>query len=182
MTASLPSADSLVKSRGALSITGIFFILVGIFAICFPLAASAAIEQVIGVVLVITGVFSLGAVIFGAEKNHRIATVVLALIRLAAGILFLIYFQAGVKFLTILLGAFFAAEGVTFIISSLALRHNRAWPLIFVNGLVAILLAVLIFKSYPFSATWATGLLYGINSIFYGVALLGFAAAHGKGA
>jgi uncharacterized membrane protein HdeD (DUF308 family) len=80
------------------------------------------------------------------------------------------------------LGAFFFAEGVTFIVSSLALRHNRAWPLMLVNGLVALLLGGMIFASLPSSAAWATGLLYGINSIFYGIALLGFAAMHGKSA
>lgn len=166
------------KKPGMLVGFGIFSILVGIFAIAFPWAASMAIEQVIGIVLVISGVFSLGAVASGGEKNHRVASVILALIRLAAGLALLVYVKPGVVTLTIVLSIFFFAEGATFIISALSLRHNRAWPLILVNGIVAIFLGAMIFNSLPSSAGWAVGLLYGINSIFYGVALLGFAAAH----
>jgi uncharacterized membrane protein HdeD (DUF308 family) len=180
MTAPLPTPNAIGKSRGPLTFFGVFSILVGFFAIGFPYAASLAIEQVIGIILVVSGVLSIGAVLFGEEKNHRIATVVLALIRLVIGMLLLVYLKSGVEFLTVLLVAFFFAEGVTFIISSFALRHNRAWPLILVNGIVAIFLGFLIFNHFPASAAWATGLLYGINSIFYGIALIGFAGAHGK--
>jgi uncharacterized membrane protein HdeD (DUF308 family) len=179
MTASSP--DPISKSTGALTAFGIFSILLGILAIAFPLAASIAIEQVIGIILVVSGVFSVGAVVSGGEKTHRVFTVILALIRLAAGLALLIYLKPGVVTLTIVLSAFFLAEGITFIISSLALRHNRAWPLILVNGIVALVLGAMIFRSLPASAGWAIGLLYGINSIFYGMTLLGFAAAHRSG-
>ena len=171
-----------IKGRGWLTFLGVFSILVGIFAIAFPLAASVAISQVIGILLVVSAVFAIGAVLFGMEKNHRIATVVLAIIRLVVGMWFLLYIQSGVLTLTVLLAIFFFAEGVTFIVSSLALRHNRAWPLILINGLVALLLGGMILSNFPSSAAWAVGLLYGINSVFYGVALLGFAAMHGKSA
>jgi uncharacterized membrane protein HdeD (DUF308 family) len=171
-----------IKGRGWLTFLGIFSILVGIFAIAFPLAASVAISQVIGILLVVSAVFAVGAVLFGMEKNHRIATVVLAIIRLVVGMWFLLYIQTGVLTLTVLLAIFFFAEGVTFIISALGLRHNRAWPLILINGFVALLLGGMIFSNFPSSAAWAVGLLYGINSVFYGVALLGFAAMHGKSA
>lgn len=173
---------SETKSRGWLVFFGIFSILVGVFAIGFPLAAAVAIEQVVGILLVISAVFSVGAVLFGEEKNHRIATVVLALIRLAAGLALLLFVKSGVVALTIALGAFFLAEGITFIASSLALRHNRAWPLMFVNGLVALLLGGMILANITSSAAWAIGLLYGINSLFYGISILGFAAMHGKNA
>jgi len=181
MTA-LPTPGTIGKSRGWLTFFGIFSILVGFFAITFPLAASVAIEQVIGIILVVSAVFAVGAVVVGEEKNHRIATVILALIRLVAGVLLLVCTHSGMLALTAVLGAFFFAEGATFIISSFTLRHNRAWPLILLNGIVAIILGALIFAQFPSSAAWATGLLYGINSIFYGVAILGFAAMHGKAA
>ena len=178
MTAPLPTPIAPGKSPGAFAAFGVFSILVGFFAIAFPLAASMAIEQVLGIILVVSAIFSIGAVVSGGEKTHRASTVVLALIRLAAGLALLMYLKQGVITLTVVLSIFFLAEGVTFIISSLALRHNRAWLLILVNGIVAIFLGVMIFKSLPSSSAWAIGLLYGINSIFYGVTLLSFAAAH----
>jgi uncharacterized membrane protein HdeD (DUF308 family) len=177
MAVSSPTVDPIGKRPGALKFFGFFSILIGFFAIAFPWTASLAIEQVIGVVLVISGVFSIGTALSGGEKTHRVSTIILALIRLAAGLALLVYLKQGVITLTVVLCVFFLAEGFTFILSSLALRHNRAWPLILVNGLVAILLGAMIFYSLPASAAWAIGLLYGINSIFYGITLLSFAAA-----
>lgn len=172
----LPMPDASKKSCGWLLFFGIFSVLVGIFAIAFPYMMSVAIEQVIGIILVISGVFSIGAVVFGQEKNHRAATVVLALIRLAVGLALLVFIQQGIHALTLLLSAFFFAEGITFLVSAFALRHNKAWVLILLNGVVAVILGAMILSGYPGTAGWAIGLLYGINSIFYGVSLLGFAA------
>jgi len=176
-TPSTPPALA-TKSTGFLTGLGIFSILVGILAIAFPWAASMAIEQLLGIVLVFSGVFSIGAALSHGHTSHRISTIILALVRLAAGLALLVFIKQGVVTLTVVLSAFFLAEGAIFIFSSLALRHNRAWPLILVNGIVAIVLGVMIFSGLPSSAAWAIGLLYGINSIFYGVTLLGFAAAH----
>jgi len=166
------------KSRGWLIFFGILSILIGFFAIAWPLAMTVAIEQVIGIVLVVSGVFAIGAVAFGEEKNHRVATVVLALIRLAAGLALLAFIKPGVLAITMVLGAFFFAEGAVCVLSSFALRRNPAWILILFNGLVAFLLGGMIFAHFPSSAAWAVGLLYGINSVFYGVSLLGFGLAH----
>lgn len=168
------------KSRGWFIFLGILSVLVGVFSIGFPLLATVAIEQVLGVVLVVSGVFAIGAVVFGEEKNHRATSVILALIRLAAGMAMLVFVRSGVLAIAAILAAFFVVEGIVFIISSLTLRHNRAWFLIFLNGLVALFLGWLIFSQFPKSAAWVPGLLYGINSIFYGVALLGFGVAHRK--
>ncbi|MDD5200455.1 MAG: DUF308 domain-containing protein [Terrimicrobiaceae bacterium] len=177
MAPPLSTPGALNKSRPWLISIGILSILVGFFAIAFPLAMTVAIEQVIGIVLIITGVFAITTVLFGEERNHRVATVLLALIRLAAGLALLIYTAPGVLALTTVLCAFFFAEGVVFLVSAFTLRHNRAWILILLNGLVAFVLGGLIFAHLPSAAAWAIGLLYGINSIFYGASLLGFAAA-----
>lgn len=170
-----PFPDMSQKSRGWLVFFGVFSLMVGFFAIAFPYIMTAAIEQVIGIILVVTAVFSIGEVIFGGEKGHCISTVILALIRLAAGLAMLVFTGVGMLAITAVLAAFFFAEGITFIISAFALRQNKAWLLILLNGIVAIVLGGMILSGFPGTAAWAVGLLYGINSIFYGVSLLGFA-------
>ncbi len=139
---------------------------------------TVAIEQVLGIVLLLSGVFSIGAVIFGVEKNHRIATVILAVVRFATGAAFLICVKPGVVAITALLGAFFLVEGAIFLISALTLRHNRAWPLMLLNGLVTLVLGGMILAQIPGGDPSAVGLLYGIYSLFYGISLLAFALAH----
>jgi uncharacterized membrane protein HdeD (DUF308 family) len=170
------------RNRAFLVFFGLFSLLVGGFCIAAPTLMSVAIEQVLGIVLVASGVFSIVAVIFGDEKNHRISTVFLALIRLAAGLAFLVCIKSGVIALTALLGAFFLAEGVVFVVSAFALRHHGAWLLVLLNGLVTLVLGGSILAQLPSKDPWAIGLLYGIYSLFYGVSLLALALASRKAA
>jgi uncharacterized membrane protein HdeD (DUF308 family) len=177
MSSPLPPPAALQRNRAWLIFFGLFSLLVGGFCIAAPVVMTIAIEQMLGIVLVASGVFSLVAVLFGDEKNHRISTVVLALIRLVTGLAFLVWVRSGVIALTALLGAFFLAEGVVFVASALALRHHRAWGLVLLNGLVTLVLGGSILAQLTSGEPWAIGLLYGIYSLFYGVSLLGFALA-----
>lgn len=172
--------EALKKSRGWLVFFGMFSVVVGIFAIGFPLAMSVAIAQVIGIFCVVSGVFSIGAVIFGKEKTHCITSIVLAIIRLATGLALLLWVEAGVEALTLVLAIFFLLEGLSFIGAALASRQHGAWVIMLLNGVVAIVLAGLIFSKLPGDSAWVLGLLYGINSIFYGVSLLALAAGASK--
>jgi Uncharacterized conserved protein len=180
--ADAPISTLPTKSRGWLSFFGIFSLLVGFFAIAFPYVMTVAIEQVIGIVLIATGVFSIGGVLFGETTGHRVATTVLAIIRVVAGLAMLVYIAQGVLALTVVLAAFFFAEGITFLVSAFAMRSNKAWFLVLINGIVALVLGGMILSGFPGTAAWVIGLLYGINSIFYGVSLLGLAAGAGKSA
>lgn len=159
---------------------GMFSVIVGIFAIAFPLAMTVAIEQVLGIFLIISGVFSIGAVLFGKEPVHRISSIVLALIRIATGVALLQFVQSGVVVLTTVLGVFFLVEGLAFVFAAFAYRAVGAWIVLLMNGVVALVLAGIVFANLPGDAPWVLGLLYGINSIFYGVSLMGLAAAASK--
>jgi uncharacterized membrane protein HdeD (DUF308 family) len=178
--ATVGQLPNLARSKGWLIFFGIFSILVGIFAIAFPVAMSLAIEQVIGILFVITGVFSIGGALFGHETSHRISSVLLAFIRIAAGLALLVWIGAGLAALTILLLAFFLAEGAVFIFSAFSARHQKGWIWLLLNGIVALILAAMIWSQFPAASAWIIGLLYGINSIFYGAALLLFGASVAK--
>lgn len=178
--ANAPLPTLATKSRGWLVFFGIFSLVVGFFAIAFPYVMTVAVEQVIGIILVATAVFSIGGVLFGDTKGHRVSTTVLAIIRLVAGLAMLVYIGQGVLALTVVLAAFFFAEGITFLVSAFTMRSNKAWFLVLLNGIVAFVLGGMILSEFPGSAAWVIGLLYGINSIFYGVSLLGLAAGAGE--
>jgi uncharacterized membrane protein HdeD (DUF308 family) len=66
-----------------------------------------------------------------------------------------------------------------------ALEHRRElsarWSWMLVAGLMDILIAAIVIAGLPGSATWAIGLLVGINLLFGGATLIGVAfAAHAK--
>jgi len=101
-----------------------------------------------------------------------------ALAVLAGGILLARPMQ-GVLTLTIVIGAYFLAEGIATIMYALAHRRELSgrWSWLLVAGLMDILIAFFIIAGLPGSAEWAIGLLVGINLLFGGATLIGMALA-----
>jgi hypothetical protein len=81
--------------------------------------------------------------------------------------------------LTIVVGVYFLAEGVTTIMY--ALEHRRElserWSWLLIAGIMDLLIAAVIITGLPGSALWAVGLLVGINLLFGGASLIGMALA-----
>ena len=104
-----------------------------------------------------------------------------ALAVLAGGILLAKPAQ-GILTLTIVVGAYFLAEGVVTIMY--ALEHRRElserWSWLLVSGVMDLLIAFIIVAGLPDSAEWAIGLLVGINLVLGGASLVGMALAARK--
>jgi uncharacterized membrane protein HdeD (DUF308 family) len=83
----------------------------------------------------------------------------------------------GALSLTLVLIAFFLIEGAVSIM--FALDHKRElsgqWGWMLMSGIIDLVLAMMIFAGLPSTATWAVGLLVGINMIFGGTALIAMA-------
>ena len=75
---------------------------------------------------------------------------------------------AGILTLTILLAAYFAAQGIVTIVASFKFSGTGTMWLMLLSGIVSLVLAWMIFNGFPNSATWMLGLLFGINLIFTG--------------
>jgi uncharacterized membrane protein HdeD (DUF308 family) len=101
----------------------------------------------------------------------------------AAGIILLAQPVQGTLTLTIVVGAYFLAEGVATIMY--ALEHRRElserWSWLLVAGIMDLLIAAVIIAGLPGSALWAVGLLVGINLLFGGATLIGMALAARQG-
>ncbi len=85
----------------------------------------------------------------------------------------------GVLTLTIVVGAYFLAEGVVTIMY--ALEHRRElsgrWSWLLISGVMDLVIAFIIVAGLPGSAEWAIGLLVGINLVLGGASLVGMALA-----
>jgi uncharacterized membrane protein HdeD (DUF308 family) len=106
-----------------------------------------------------------------------------AVLAVAAGLILLLQPAQGALTLTIVVGAYFLAEGVTTIMY--ALEHRRElserWSWLLIAGIMDLLIAFVIISGLPESALWAVGLLVGINLLFGGASLIGMALAARKG-
>lgn len=167
--------DVIQKNRTLITFEGIVFLLLGFAAIAFPVFFTFGLEQLLGWILVIAGIAQ-GVRVYqfwGTPGNF--ATLVNGILSLIVGVLLLAYPLGGVLTLTLLLTVFFLIEGVFKIAFSISFKEYLNWGWLLLSGVLALVLAGIIWSGWPGSALWVLGLLVGINMIFFGASLLSLA-------
>src|ERR1700742_5058896 len=162
-------------------VEGIILALLGLAAMIVPPLASLAVTIFLGWLFLISGIAGLALTFWARQMPGFWWSLISAVLALGAGIVLLARPVQGTLTLTIVVGAYFLAEGVATIMY--ALQHRREllqrWSWLLVAGLMDILIAFIIIAGLPGSALWAIGLLVGINLLFGGATLIGVAlAAH----
>src|ERR1700682_6209093 len=167
----------------AFLIEGILLVVLGLAAIIVPPLASLAVTIFLGWMLRISGIAGLVLTFWARQMPGFWWSLLSAALAVVAGIVLLAQPVQGTPTLTIVVGAYFLAEGVTTIMY--ALEHRRElserWSWLLVAGIMDILIAAIIIAGLPGSALWAIGLLVGINLLFGGATLIGMALAARKG-
>jgi len=158
---------------------GILLAVLGIAAMIVPPLASLAITIFLGWMFLISGIGGLFVTYWGRNMPGFWWSLISAALAVLAGGVLLARPVQGVLTLTIVVGAYFLAEGVTTIMYALAHRKELSgrWSWLLVAGLMDILIAFLIIAGLPGSAEWALGLLVGINLLFGGATMIGLALA-----
>ena len=158
---------------------GIVLALLGLAAMIVPPLASLAVTIFLGWMFLISGVAGLIVTFWARQMPGFWWSLFSAALAVLAGLVLLARPMQGVLTLTIVVGAYFLAEGVTTIMY--ALEHRRElserWSWLLVAGLIDILIAFMIITGLPGSAEWAIGLLVGINLVLGGASLVGMALA-----
>jgi uncharacterized membrane protein HdeD (DUF308 family) len=158
---------------------GILLVVLGIAAMIVPPLASLAITIFLGWMFLISGIGGLFVTWWARNMPGFWWSLISAALAVLAGGVLLARPVQGVLTLTIVVGAYFLAEGVTSIMYALEHRKelSRRWSWLLVAGLMDILIAFFIIAGLPGSAQWALGLLIGINMLFGGATLIGMALA-----
>src|ERR1700710_539345 len=163
---------------------GILLSVLGLAAMIAPLIASLAFTIFLGWMFLISGVAGLAMTFWARQMPGFWWSLISAVLGIGAGIILLAQPVQGTLTLTIVVGAYFLAEGVATIMY--ALEHKKElserWGWLLTAGIMDILIAGFIIAGLPGSALWALGLLVGINMLFGGATLIGMALAARKGA
>ena len=158
---------------------GILLAILGLAAMIVPPLASLAVTIFLGWMFLVTGIAGLVLTYWARNMPGFWWSLISAALAVLAGGILLARPMQGVLTLTIVIGAYFLAEGVATIMY--ALEHRRElsgrWSWLLVAGLMDILIAFFIIAGLPGSAEWAIGLLVGINLLFGGATLIGMALA-----
>lgn len=167
----------------AFLIEGILLALLGLAAMIIPPLASLAVTIFLGWMFLISGVAGLALTFWARQMPGFWWSLISAVLAIGAGIILLARPVQGTLTLTIVVGAYFLAEGVATIMY--ALEHRRElserWLWLLVAGIFDILISFMIISGLPGSAEWAIGLLVGINLVFGGASLIGVALAARQG-
>jgi uncharacterized membrane protein HdeD (DUF308 family) len=160
---------------------GILLAVLGLAAMIVPAFASLAVTIFLGWMFLIAGIGGLIVTYWAREMPGFWWSLISAALAVLAGLILLARPMQGVLTLTIVVGAYFIAEGVASIMY--ALEHRREltgrWSWLVIAGLMDIVIAFIIIAGLPGSAEWALGLLVGLNLLFGGATLIGVAlAAH----
>ncbi|SCB34060.1 Uncharacterized membrane protein HdeD, DUF308 family [Bradyrhizobium shewense] len=158
---------------------GILLAILGVAALILPPLASLAIAIFLGWMFLISGIGGLIVTYWARSTPGFWWSLISAALAVLAGMLLLARPMQAVLTLTIVVGAYFLAEGVATIMY--ALEHRREligrWSWLLISGLVDIAISFMVITGLPSSAEWAIGVLVGINLLFGGASLIGLALA-----
>ena len=175
-TAVFRAADLERNWRWLLAL-GIVWIVLGSFAIVMPFAAALALELVLGAIFVIGGLAQGFQAFHGRNDGAFMLHLFGGLLAVVLGGLLLFFPLEGVLTLTLLLSAFFIAEGAVKLLWAFQHRSLSSWRWVLFSGLLGIAAGLLIWFVWPGSALWALGLVVGIELIFSGWAMAMLAVA-----
>lgn len=176
MNNAITSSSIVGKSIGWSIALSILLILAGIAAILLPPVMGLGVTLLIGWLLILSGITHL---VF-AWKSHSAGAVLwevlVGIVYLFAGCYLILHPLAGLLSLTLLLAIYLFIEGIFEIILSFQIaRSGRAWMIL--DGVITLILALMIWRTWPVSTVWAIGTLVGISMLFSGISRLMFSLA-----
>nr|WP_084186274.1 DUF308 domain-containing protein [Haladaptatus litoreus] len=150
---------------------GAIIAVVGILAILSPFVAGVSLSILLGALLVVGALVHVAHAFSGGWKRFFVQGL-LAVVYAIAGIALLSNPVIGLTTLTILLVAFLFVEGILEIVMGFQARSEKGWAALVVSGVLALVVAGLIWAGFPSSALWAVGLLFGVNLLVSGVSMM----------
>jgi uncharacterized membrane protein HdeD (DUF308 family) len=164
--------EILQRRRGWFIALGVALMILGILAIALPEAATLTVEIFIGWLLLVGGAVQLVHVLRSQSWRGAVPQVLASILYLGTGALLLLYPLTGVLTLTLVLGTFFLIEGALKIIMAFRVRPTPQWGWLLFNGILSLALGWMMWVHWPATAAWAIGLLFGIDLIFSGWAMV----------
>ena len=158
-------------------IEGIALLVLGAIAVIVPPLATLAFTIFFGWLILISGVIGLVTTFWMKGAPGFWWSLLSAILGIVVGVMLLASPVVGALSLTFVLIGFFLVEGAVSIM--FALDHKRElsgqWGWMLFSGIIDLILAFMILSGLPSAASWAIGLLVGINMIFGGAALMAMA-------
>ena len=168
--------EELRKSWGWFLVFGILLTILGVACVVKAQTATTFSILALGWVLVISGVVWLVISFYAWSWGGFFVYLLNAIIRGVTGYLLIRHPDAGAEGVTMLLAALFIVGGLFRAAGASVIQFPR-WGWTVFAGLVSVALGVYLLATWTTSSTFFVGIAIGIDLIFDGAALTGFAGA-----
>lgn len=163
-----------------LMIMGVVTAILGVIAIGSPAVAGTAVIYIVGGIMLIAGITQIIAGLKAEGLSHKLLPLILGTVTTLGGLAVLAHPVIGMEVLTMILAAYFVAEGIWKVIAAFNFRPAQGWLAVLFSGVITWLLGAMIWTQWPASGMWAIGILVGVDLLTTGIALICVAMTLGK--
>ena len=174
-TSSIPAGSTTTTRKKAIGwaiALSVLMIVAGLLAMIVPPAAGITVTLFVGWLLMFSGVAHFVYAFHRRRVGKIVWEVLIGILYTLAGIYLVLNPVMGLTSLTLALSIYLIMEAVLEFVLSFQLRPLPGWGWILMDGIVTLVLAIMIWSSWPASSLWAIGLLVGISMMFSGIARL----------
>jgi uncharacterized membrane protein HdeD (DUF308 family) len=147
-------------------------IVVGMLAIAVPMVAGVAVTILVGWLLICSGILHLAFAWRGGQTAAILWEILLGLAYGAIGFYVLANPVAGLASITVALALYLFVEGILEFVLALQLRPASGTGWLLFDGIITLVLAIMIWGTWPSSSAWVVGTLVGISMFFSGITRL----------
>ena len=154
---------------------GFAVMLLGVLAVMTPFVSGVAVTAFVAVLITAAGLTMTMYAFKAGSFGKGLLQFLFGGITIVCGVAMFVTPMLSMWTLTGLLMVYFLVDGIFAIFSGVKGRPAPGWGWVTISGIVSIVLAVLLYREWPDSGTYAVGLLVGIRLIFTGlsIAMLG---------
>jgi uncharacterized membrane protein HdeD (DUF308 family) len=153
---------------------GVITTILGVLAVIWPQISTVAVDMYIGVIFFVAGAVGLAFMLFAPSTSSFLWSLLTAALSFVVAVLLLWHPVEGAIPLTMVLIAFFIVEGIFQTAISFGYRDlfPESWGWMLASGIADLALAALLIAGWPGTASWALGLIVGVNLITSGIATI----------
>jgi uncharacterized membrane protein HdeD (DUF308 family) len=153
-------------------VLSVLIMIAGFLAIAVPYIGGIAFTLVVAWMLIFVGVLHIVYAFRSGRARTAVWQVLLGIVYGFIGVYILMHPVAGLAGLTFAIAVYLFAEAVIESVLSYQLRPLPGAGWLLFDGIVSLILAVMIFSTWPSSSAWVVGVLVGISMLFSGMSRL----------
>ena len=152
---------------------GVVYLIAGIIALGSVVMATIASVYVVGIMMLVAGVFEVIHSFQIKSWGRFIFWLLLGVLYIIAGFVAFDNPLLTAVWLTLILGAALVASGVMRVFLGFNMQGGSPWIWVVVSGLITLLLGIIILIHWPVSSLWTLGIFLGVDLVFAGASWIG---------